>query len=57
MQQGEVVRHCAGTRDGVPPTERVDAERLVAVFELAGVGLLAIQIDALDVACLEEIKM
>ena len=56
MQQRGVVKNCAGTRDGVPPIELVDGEKLVAMFERAGIGLRPIQTYELDAAFFEEFK-
>jgi len=45
------------TRDGVPPIELVDGEKLVTMFERAGVGLRPVQAYELDAAFFEEFKV
>lgn len=45
------------TRDGVPPIELVDGEKLVTMFERAGIGLRPIQAYELDAAFFEEFKV
>lgn len=45
------------TRDGVPPIELVDGEKLVTMFERAGIGLRPVQSYELDAAFFEEFKV
>lgn len=44
------------TRDGVPPIELVDQDKLVAMFERAGVGLRPKQTFEIDAAFFEEFR-
>jgi restriction system protein len=44
------------TRDGVPPIELVDGDKLVTMFERAGIGLRPVQTYELDLAFFEEFK-
>ncbi len=45
------------TRDGVPPIELVDGEKLVTMFERAGIGLRPVPSYELDAAFFEEFKV
>ena len=44
-------------RDGVPPIELVDGEKLVTMFERAGIGLRPVQSYELDEAFFDELKV
>jgi restriction system protein len=44
------------TRDGVPPIELVDGDKLVAMFERAGVGLKPVQTFEVDEGFFEEFR-
>lgn len=45
------------SRDGVPPIELVDGEKLVTMFERAGIGLQPVKAFELDDAFFEEFKV
>jgi restriction system protein len=45
------------TRDGVPPIELVDGDKLVAMFERAGIGLRPVRSFQLDTAFFDEFRV